>query len=1051
MAAPAGAAEAASLLGLDIQGGSEDDVAYARVAASLTDRAPVTEAAFQTALAAIRLTDRFRRVDGQLVPGPGGVRAQVRLDPWPAIKRLEWRGDLHREGVQKHIRGLRTGMRPGEQRLAAWSRELQGRLVAAGYPDAKVTWARSNNDKTIIVSLITGEGSLVRQVVLAGNPAPYTKEEILRFARLEPGKTLWNETVQVATTRNLRKKFQKDLRYEAQTELSWDGKGTVSLKVTPGPKVLLQEEGSGLGLTTSLKDLIPLARADRYSPDLLDEGDRRLVRFFRTKGYLDAQVSHRREQTRTDPPGFEEVTVTYTVAKGELSKVQRLRFEGNVAFGEAALKRAADLPSGFLLLGDPRATPDLLDAVESRLKDLYLSQGYTEVTLRRQLERKDGRTELVFRIHEGPQHLLRWLRLSLPPGAFGDPWGLGECLPLVFSDKAVVVTSTGQSRTYASDRRPMAGITGTLTRSDPGPVVLTFTLSRPVPLLKNDLAKVFTALKQQRLPALGVVRPLVRLDLEAAEGGTGVHIDVPAQPMETVQRLVVSGSDKTRAVAVLRETKLRPGAPLDTDQLSRAQARLSFLGAFQRVDLKSLLAEPDRAAPVAGKEGAVAGQEQAPQAGQESGPPVPWKEGDLQLSVEERPPYVISNSFGYDRSQGYYVGAGLEQLNVGGMGRTIDYAVRAGNGTIHNPTLAKIFPTGPYNRSVDSFTVGYTDPWFAPGMLKNLLQDRTQYRTEAAYIQEEQSLYELHRRRILNTLQWSLTPQVSFQLGHRWERVDVGSTNDLIDPGKLALIARYPTRTTVSAPFAQVARDTRDNAFDPTSGMYSVARIEFANQLFLTSKNSSFVKLDLRNQWTWPVGYKAKAGVVALGLRLGLAKPTASSAQDLPLSERFFAGGPFSFRGVEPDALGAQAQVPLVNPTTNQVETSDGQPFNGTNALTYATPLGGQGLALINLEYRFPILGPSVWGEVFVDSGQVYQSLTRLSEVERQAQAQGAEASANFPPFRTALGLGLIFKIGVPLKVEYAADVNRILGRPRSQNDRDTQLKSLLISAGFQF
>ena len=52
---------------------------------------------------------------------------------------------------------------------------------------------------------------------------------------------------------------------------------------------------------------------------------------------------------------------------------------------------------------------------------------------------------------------------------------------------------------------------------------------------------------------------------------------------------------------------------------------------------------------------------------------------------------------------------------------------------------------------------------------------------------------------------------------------------------------------------------------------------------------------------------------------------------------------------------------------------------------------------------------------------------------------------------RTALGAGLIFKIGVPLKVEYAADLNRIRGRQRSQSDRDTQLKSLLISAGFQF
>jgi outer membrane protein assembly factor BamA len=1032
MAVPAVAVRPDTLLGLTFQGGSEDDVAFARMAASLVDGAPVSDAAFQSALAAIRLTDRFRRVDGQLVPGPDGTRALVLLDPWPAIQRLQWRGDVRRPEVKKQIRGLRAGMRPGELRLAAWSRDLQGRLVEAGYPAATVTTVRAGDDRTVIVNVVTGEGALVRQVELAGNPAPYTREEILRFARLKPGRTLWNEAVQVATYRNLRKGFQSDQRYEAQTDLSWDGKGTVRLNVTPGPKVLLVKEGSGLALTTSLKDLIPLARADRYSPELLDEGDRRLARYFRTQGYLDAQVSHRRELTRTGPPGFEEVTVTYTIAKGELSKVQHLRFEGNVAFDEAALKRAADLPSGRLWLGSPKATPELLDAVEARVKDLYLGRGYTETTLRRQLERTDGRTELVFRIKEGPQRLLRRVRLSLPPGGFGDPWGLGQCLPLIFSDKAVPLTSSESVRTFVSDQRPMAGITGTLTQSGDDPLVLIFTLSRPIPLLKGDLAKVFTALKQQRLPALGVVRPLVRLDLETAEDGTEVRIDVPPQPVEQVQRLVVSGSDKTRARAVLRETKLQPGSPLDTDQLSRAQARLSYLGAFQRVDLKSLAAEPDAAAPAAGK----------PQ-----GPPTPWKEGDLQLDVEERPPYVITNSFGYDSTQGYYVGAGLQQLNVGGMGRTIDYAIRAGNGTIQNPTLARMFPTGPYNRSVDSFTVGYTDPWFAPGFLKNLLPDRTTFRTEAAYIQEEQSLYDLHRRRFTNSLQWSLTPQVSFQLGYRWERVDVGSTQLGITADELAIYARYPTQTTVSAPFVQVARDTRDNPLDPTRGMYSVARVEFANQLFLTSANSSFVKLDLRNQWTWPVGYKAKAGVVALGLRLGLAKPTASSAQNLPLSERFFAGGPFSFRGVEPDALGVQAQVPLFNPTNpSQIETNP----NGSE-ITYATPVGGQGLALINLEYRFPIFSPSVWGEVFMDSGQVYESLTRLSAADIAAQVQAGNSAAAFPPFRTALGFGLIFKIGVPLKIEYAADVNRIMGRPRSQADLDTQLKSLLVSAGFQF
>jgi hypothetical protein len=56
-----------------------------------------------------------------------------------------------------------------------------------------------------------------------------------------------------------------------------------------------------------------------------------------------------------------------------------------------------------------------------------------------------------------------------------------------------------------------------------------------------------------------------------------------------------------------------------------------------------------------------------------------------------------------------------------------------------------------------------------------------------------------------------------------------------------------------------------------------------------------------------------------------------------------------------------------------------------------------------------------------------------------------------FPALRTTPGFGLIFKLGFPLKLEYATDLKRILGKFRTQDERDTQLRGLLISAGFQF
>jgi outer membrane protein insertion porin family len=461
---------------------------------------------------------------------------------------------------------------------------------------------------------------------------------------------------------------------------------------------------------------------------------------------------------------------------------------------------------------------------------------------------------------------------------------------------------------------------------------------------------------------------------------------------------------------------LQPGAPLDAERLGRAQTQVGNLGAFDQVDLLPLRETGDAEEPAN-----------------------PWRDGDLLLKVNERAPWIFSSGFGYDKSQGYHLDLGAQRLNVGGMGRTLDFGIRAGDATIRNPTLRKWFPTGEFTRSVDMYRVAYTDPWFAPGALERWLPDRTQLITEGAYVEEQRSAYLLRRRRLQTGLEWEIVPGLNAQAGYRFERTEVRALPGAgIDTNELTVMARTPPRAIISAPYLQIVRDRRDNRLDPTSGGYSVARFEFANQLFGTSSNSSFVKLDLRQQWNWALGYKASHGVISLGLRVGAARPTASSAEDLPLSERFFAGGPGTHRGIEPDSLGAMGDVRRYDSAGNPIVLGV-DPGGNPIYLKQSVPLGGQGLVLANLEYRFPTWWQTVWGEVFVDSGQVYQSFRDSGQ------------RPMYPPLRTALGVGLILKIGLPIKFEYAADVKRILGRPRTKPERDTQLKSLLFSAGFQF
>jgi outer membrane protein assembly factor BamA len=932
----------------------------------------------------------------------------VQLSPWSPIQRWTFEGDPVEAKLRDQLfPELHKGSRAGSLRLQAMRLRAEQKLKEAGHPEAKVGLSRTAETGGLRIHVNLGRPTLIERVEWDGDSAPYPQDRLLDLAGIRPGRSLWTQSLRREAMAGLRKRFLADRRYEWQAEFSWKPDGVLHLRISPGPRVQIAFAGDRIRWT-GVKDLLPFVWADRWSPDLLEQGDRRILLYLNNAGYKDAQVSHRREVL----PGGGEARVTYTVTKGAKAAIDELVFERNREIASAELSKAAQLPRGSLGLGSPSATPDLVDATVERVKAHYLRSGFTEVSLRRRLETQAGRTRLVIQVREGERRFIESLVLQVPAAAPWNSPGMAEALFTILGERHAPVDPPGPIA-RRSERPELGGAVGVLTElaADPGAPTRRWKLSlnRPIPLVKTDLAMVLNSLRQ-RVARLGTPRPLFpKLSREEGERGERILVEVQEQPLFQVRRLAVQGSDETRPEAVLREAGLAPGAPLDPASLIHTQARVGNLGAFDRVELLPLAESPH------------------PE------PRPDWREGDLLLRLQERPHWVFSSGFGYDRISGYHFGLGAQRLNFQGLGRTLDFNARAGDATLQNPGLRNFFSTGAFRRSVDIYSIGYSDPWFAPGKIASWLPDRTEYRAEGAYLDEVQSSFEIRRRRVLNGLQWKPIPGTEVRLGHRFERVEVNSIIHGLSNDELNALTRTPGRVVISAPYLQYTRDRRDNPFDPTTGAYFYGKLELANQLWGTSKNASFVKLDLRYQWNWPIGYRAEWGVVSVGTRVGVARPTASSSEDLPLSERFFAGGPGSNRGVEPDFLGPITSVPLRDPATGEVLVRNGY------RQYYLVPQGGQGLALLNLEYRFPIT-PSWWLEVFLDSSQVYASLN-----------PPAGADTPFPPLRTSLGVGVILKLGIPLKIEYGADVRRIFARPRSNIDRQTQLKNLLISAGFQF
>jgi outer membrane protein assembly factor BamA len=123
------------------------------------------------------------------------------------------------------------------------------------------------------------------------------------------------------------------------------------------------------------------------------------------------------------------------------------------------------------------------------------------------------------------------------------------------------------------------------------------------------------------------------------------------------------------------------------------------------------------------------------------------------------------------------------------------------------------------------------------------------------------------------------------------------------------------------------------------------------------------------------------------------------NTQELPLSQRFFAGGGRTIRGFEQDTAG-----PLV------------YELDENGKLVNPEPVGGNMLTILNLEYRFPVYG-AVGAVIFFDYGTVFPEV----------------GSFTFSEMRESAGLGIRYHTPIgPLTVDWGHKLDRRPGESAS-------------------
>jgi outer membrane protein insertion porin family len=257
---------------------------------------------------------------------------------------------------------------------------------------------------------------------------------------------------------------------------------------------------------------------------------------------------------------------------------------------------------------------------------------------------------------------------------------------------------------------------------------------------------------------------------------------------------------------------------------------------------------------------------------------------------------------------------------------------------------------------------------------------------------------------------------------------------DLINLGEpVADIDRWLLNIQISSIQPTFFWDHRDDILDPHRGFFTSASLEYASPVF--SADAHFLKEYLQGAWYLPVSARQ---VFAISGRVGLIQPKGGTGHnDVPLSERFTAGGEVTHRAFELDLLGTLCADPkdfdddgFCAPTLFQRFNKEENRFEGP-----ILPLGGSGLLLLNAEYRFPIAG-TFGGAVFADVGNVYATDTIRWEQLR---------------YGVGLGLRYLSPIG-PLRFDFGYKLDRrVIGTDSDGNVKREDPFAWVITFGLPF
>lgn len=781
-------------------------------------------------------------------------------------------------------------------------------------------------------------------------------------------------------------------------EVRHDPDSTIlTFEIESGPRASVREvtiSGDPLEPRAAFLDRLDLTPGTIYQRVEVQKEIAGYLQRLRKQGRYEAQASHRILAQSDDGRS---VDLQVTVDPGPIVTI---RFEGD-PLPKARLDELVPVEE------EGAADEDIVEDAELRIASYLQQQGYWKAAVTSARREVEGRVEIVFNVRRGLQY-----RLEGDVAVSGNASVSAEVL-----EPAVEALEDGEIFTVANLNAAASSIRGIYLRrgfaqvkvesaaneANPAPngegrvkpvIVITEGPLMTIGALTftGNAAVDASALSARLASRVGApyYEPQVIQDREnvLAEylnrgfaaatvdavpvvDGSRVNIDfrITEGPQSIVDHVLIVGNVKTDRRVIEREVQLKEGEPLGLEAIFETRRRLGALGLFRRVRIEEM-------------------------------PPGESHRRDVLITVEEAPSTTIGYGGGLELSErltrgdegqargefelaprGFFE---VGRRNIRGKNRSANLYTRVSlRSDFDEDGSGDTFGFAEY-RVVGTFREPLTFGWNADVTITGALE------------QGVRSTFNFARKGMNAEILRRLSPQVRASGRYTFATTRIFD-QQLTAEGEQATIDRVFPQVRLSAVSAAIARDTRDDALDPSRGFFMSAEGSLAARSI--GGQVGFIKSYVQAQGYRRLSQSRRiifAGRVALGLADGLPREIQTTdaegntvtqvIEDLPASERFFAGGDTTVRGFELDSLG-----------TARTLTATG------------FPRGGNGLLLLNGELRVPVWG-DVGAALFVDAGNVF---------ERASQVELAE-------LRTAVGFGVRYRSPVgPLRFDVGFKLDR--------------------------